>query len=111
MGKELGNGLLLRVMELFLDWQYDTLVSKQIPAEFKQEIRGVQKGTRARGLKGVRVLMERILVISSYPGDVTVDMSYAMLDFFLEDVLRIRNPALLNWVENNMFAVAKFISR
>jgi len=62
-------------------------------------------------VKNARVLIERILVVSSYPGDVTVDMSYAMLDFFLQNILRIRNPALLNWVENNLFQMAKFISK
>lgn len=56
-------------------------------------------------------MFERILVVSSYPGDVTTDIMYAMLDVFVEKGLRIENPYLLDFVENNFFALVKFIKK
>lgn len=36
---------------------------------------------------------------------------YALVDAFIEKGLRITNPTLLNYVENNLFAVAKMIKK
>jgi hypothetical protein len=57
----------------------------------------------------MRNLVERFLVVSSYPGDFGSDIVYAMVDAFLQQGLRIHNPKLLNYVENNMFSVVKMI--
>jgi hypothetical protein len=55
----------------------------------------------------LRNLFERTLVLSSYPGDFTSDIMYAMFDAFIEKGLRIQNPYLLDYVENNLFALVR----
>lgn len=59
----------------------------------------------------LRVLIQRVLVVSSYPGDFGSDIIYAMVDVFLQKGLRIKNPKLLNYVENNLFSVVKFLKK
>lgn len=46
----------------------------------------------------LRILIQRTLVVSSYPGDIGVDIMYAMVDVFLEKSLKITNPKLLDYV-------------
>jgi len=46
-------------------------------------------------------------VVSAYPGDFTDDIMYAMLDVFLQKYVRLTNPKLLDFVENNLFRLAK----
>ena len=53
--------------------------------------------------------MQRVLVVSSYPGDFGADIVYAMVDVFLEQELKIKNPKILNYVENNLFKVVKML--
>ena len=57
----------------------------------------------------LRDLIQRVLVVSSYPGDFGTDIVYAMVDAFLQDVLRLKNDKMLNYVENNLFAVVKMV--
>jgi hypothetical protein len=61
------------------------------------------------GVSKLRNLIQRVLVVSSYPSDVTENMVHAMVDAFLQQYLKIHNPKLLNFVENNLFAVVKMI--
>ena len=99
-------------MGMFLDWQHDTLIRSQIPTEFREELRGIQDaGFKKHQVSILRKTIQRILVISSYPGDVTLDILYAMVDAFLEKGLRIQNPKLLDFVENNLFAVLRDIKK
>jgi hypothetical protein len=113
---EFNNKVEKHLMELFLDWQYDNLIARQVPVEFQDELRGIQKaGFKEHQISRLRNTIERILVISSYPGDIGKDILWAMVDVFLEKGLRLTNPKLLNYVENNLFAVLKtfkkFLSR
>lgn len=95
-------------MEMFLDWQYDNFIAKGVPTEFNEEMKGIQAaGFKVHKISKLRNTIERILVISSYPGDVTKDIMYAMLDVFLEKGLRIQNPKMLDYVEKNLFAIVK----
>ena len=61
------------------------------------------------GVSKLRNLIQRVLVVSSYPSDVTENMVHAMVDAFLQQELKIHNPKLLNFVENSMFGVVKMI--
>lgn len=109
---EISNPIERHIMEMFLDWQYDSMIVKQIPNDFLEELRGIQNaGFKVHKISRLRNLVERVLVISSYPGDVTKDISYAMLDAFLEKGLRIHNPHLLDYVEDNMFKIARTIRK
>ena len=42
----------------------------------------------------LRLIVQRTLVFSSYPGDFNIDIMYAMLDAFSEKGLKITNPTL-----------------
>jgi hypothetical protein len=102
----------LKVLELFLDWQYDTLIERNIPNGFLDEMKGIQNaGIKVHKNSRLRVLVQRSLVFSSYPGDFNTDIMYAMLDAFLQKGLRIQNPKLLDYVENNMFKLTKIFKK
>jgi hypothetical protein len=95
-----------------LDWQYDTLIVVQVPNQFEEELRGIQAaGEKVHKLNNLRVLVQRNLVFSSYPGDFNIDIMYSMLDAFLQKGLHIQNPILLNYLENNLFALTKTFTK
>jgi len=55
-------------------------------------LRGIQDGGhKSHGINHLRSLFQRTLVVSSYPGDFGNDITYALLDEFLRDTLRIKN--------------------
>ena len=82
-----------------MDWQYDNFISLKIPSVFKEELRGIQNGgAKSHSIKNLRNLVQRVLVVSSYPGDIGDNIAYAMVDVFLQKELRIKNPKLLNYV-------------
>lgn len=88
-----------KVLELFLDWQFDEFVVKNIPLEFLEELRGLQNGAESEHkIHSMRSMIQRTLVISSYPGDFGNDIIYAMVDVFLQKYLRLHNQQLLNIV-------------
>ncbi len=49
-------------------------------------------------INNLRNLMQRVLVVSSYPGDFTDDIVYAMLDLFLRDYVALHNEKVLNLI-------------
>jgi hypothetical protein len=55
-------------------------------------------GLKSHNLSRMRTLIQRILVVTSYPGDFSSDVMYAMVDVFLQQELKIKNPTLLNYV-------------
>ena len=71
----------------------------------------MQEGGKAVGIRNMRLLFQRVLMVSAYPGHITNNIAYSMVDAFLQDVLRIKNPTLLNWVENNIFDFASLVER
>ena len=68
MHSALKNEVEIKAIELFLDWQYESFVSKQLPMEFLEELRGIDKGGREEGFKLLGRYFKRTLVISSFPG-------------------------------------------
>lgn len=84
------NPIVKHILELFLDWQYDNFIVQKIPNEFLEELSGVQRaGEKVHKISKLRNLLERTLVFSSYPGDFTTDIMYALVDIFIEKGLRI----------------------
>jgi hypothetical protein len=80
------------MLNLFLDWQYDSYVGQQIPYCFKEELRGIQDaGVKEYGIHNLRAIMQRTLVVSSYPGDFGSDITFSLLDEFMRDVAHIKN--------------------
>jgi hypothetical protein len=93
------NPIERHILEIFLDWQYDNFISVKIPTIFKDELRGIQNGgIKKHNVSNLRTLIQRVLVVSSYPGDFGSDIIYALVDVFLQQDLRIKNPKLLNYV-------------
>ncbi len=85
MSEVIPSSIELHILELFLDWQYDNLISLKIPTMFNEELRGIQNGgLKSHNIINLRKLVQRVLVVSSYPGDVTSNMAYSMFDAFLQ---------------------------
>lgn len=63
----------------------------------------------------MRNLVQRVLVVSAYPSDIEENIMHALFDAFLQNWLKIKNPKLLNLIENNLFGfenmIRKFINR
>ena len=72
------------MVEIFLDWQYDSYVRKQLPIEFLDEIKGLKKAGREEGYKLMGMYFERVLVISSFPGSPENDIVSILADEFLK---------------------------
>jgi hypothetical protein len=104
------TGIKRTALEMFLDWQYDSYVALEIPYCFKQELRGIEDaGRKVHKLRNLRGLVQRTLVVSSYPGDFNNDITFALLDEFLRDSVGLKNEKILNWVEDHLFEVAEII--
>jgi len=79
-------------METFLDWQYHHFVKKSIPLQFLNEIKGVQDGAyKSKQIKHINKLLERVLVISDFPGALQNDIPSVLLDEFFKSMLHIKN--------------------
>lgn len=75
-------------------------------------MKGIQNaGVQLHKTNRLRNLIQRTLVVSSYPGDFGNDIMYAMLDAFMQKTLRIKNPKLLDYVENNFFKLVKLYKK
>jgi hypothetical protein len=87
----------IEILSLFLSWQYDNYVSKQIPLSFKEEIKGIQAaGSKLHNIHQLRSLIEMTLVISSYPSSLGINILTSLFDEFMRDALHIKNKRLLN---------------
>lgn len=80
LGDEWWEPPVARLMNLFLDWQWDNYLSKQVPAEYLDEIKGLTEGGRKAGVKGdVGRTATRATVIANFPG------SLANLKYIFQD--------------------------
>jgi len=58
-----------KAMNKFLDWQWDNYLSKEVPAEYLDEIKGLTAGGKAARVKGdVGLTASRVTVIANFPG-------------------------------------------
>eukprot|EP01112_Ceratiomyxa_fruticulosa_P004730 TRINITY_DN15272_c0_g1_i1.p1 TRINITY_DN15272_c0_g1~~TRINITY_DN15272_c0_g1_i1.p1 ORF type:complete len:494 (-),score=86.02 TRINITY_DN15272_c0_g1_i1:61-1542(-) len=65
--------------EVFLDWQWNDYLSKQVPQEFIDEMSGVGDGAAAAGFgSGLDKLMQRSIVIANFPGDITTNIEWLL---------------------------------
>jgi len=86
------------VLEEFLDWQWDSYLSKQVPKEYFEELKGVKDGAEARGFYNIEKYIQRIYVISNFPGDIESNIEWLLFHegvdafpFSLQEHLRKRN--------------------
>jgi hypothetical protein len=79
-------------MEAFLDWQYHSFVRKSIPYQFLNELKGIKDGAfKSKKIKKINKLLERVLVISNFPGALQHDIPDVLFDEFLKNVLHLKN--------------------
>jgi hypothetical protein len=53
-----------------LDWQWDRFVGKGVTREFRRELDGIRDGCVKVGKGESFTFVKRVLVISSYPGQI-----------------------------------------
>jgi hypothetical protein len=74
LGALLGNKTIDKALHLVLgkalDWQWKQYLSKQVPAEYLEEIAGIEAGAKARGFASVGKIISRVIVLANAPGDV-----------------------------------------
>lgn len=59
------------LLGLFLDWQWDDYLSKQVPQDYMDEISGLTAGGRAAGIKhDLGKYSTRGIVLANFPGDI-----------------------------------------
>ena len=99
---------------MFLDWQFNSYVSKQMQPEFKEELLGLRDGGYSTGNYAIYRYVQRVLVVSSYPGDVGSNIEHALLDEFIRaftpklrskgvySVLTSNKPHYLDWSSGYM---------
>eukprot|EP01028_Stygiella_incarcerata_P006231 TRINITY_DN2551_c0_g1_i2.p1 TRINITY_DN2551_c0_g1~~TRINITY_DN2551_c0_g1_i2.p1 ORF type:complete len:515 (+),score=117.18 TRINITY_DN2551_c0_g1_i2:142-1686(+) len=66
---------------VFLDWQWDTFLSKQIPGEFVDELRGFEMAGKETGIPDLHRYVARIVTLSNAPGDME-DFFYILAEEF-----------------------------
>ena len=92
----------LIVLEMFLDWQFNSYVSKQMQPEFKEELLGIRDGGYSTGNYAIYRYVQRVLVVSSYPGDIGGDIKYALLDEFIRAFTpKLKSKGVLDVLNSN----------
>ncbi|EFA81482.1 hypothetical protein PPL_05470 [Heterostelium album PN500] len=66
------------VLELFLDWQFKDFLSKQLPQQYFDELRGLSDGANEAGMPDVSVLAIRTMTIANFPGDIQSNIEYLL---------------------------------
>eukprot|EP01027_Heterolobosea_sp_BB2_P016936 GEZU01024037.1.p1 GENE.GEZU01024037.1~~GEZU01024037.1.p1 ORF type:complete len:527 (+),score=161.19 GEZU01024037.1:76-1656(+) len=96
MGKLIGNGIVTTYksffasehfkdyiydsLVVFLDWQFESFLSKQIPQEYVDELNGIRDGGAAIGIDELDTLVKRVITVSNFPGDVGDDIFFLLAD-------------------------------
>jgi hypothetical protein len=80
---------------MFLDWQFNSYVVRQIQPEFQDELLGLRDAGYKTGNYDLHRLVKRILVVSSYPGDIRYDIGYTLLDEFIRAFIPKKHEAVL----------------
>eukprot|EP01034_Spumella_vulgaris_P024804 gene24804-31185_t len=74
------NKALTEVVNIFIDWQWNSFLSKQLPDEYKQELEGMSAGGKAAGLKvDIGVLAGRGITFANLPGTLS-NFKYILKD-------------------------------
>jgi len=64
--------ILRAIVENVIDWQWSSFLSKQVPPQYMEELRGIHDGGKAAGINfyNVDVLVSRVITLANAPGDV-----------------------------------------
>ncbi|GAM26629.1 hypothetical protein SAMD00019534_098040, partial [Acytostelium subglobosum LB1] len=65
-------------MELFIDWQYQDFLSKQMPKDFVDEMQGVVDGATSVGMPDLGPILHRAITLANFPGDIEANIEYLL---------------------------------
>lgn len=77
----------------FLDWEWEHYLSKMIPTEYVEELRGVGDAGRAHGVDELEALVRRGMVVANFPGDIASNIEWLLLDQLVPRRLEARARA------------------
>jgi len=70
MQRVIGTGWEISTVEWFLDWQWNSYLSHQVPQDFFDELSGLRAASEATGVPNLDVYVTRIITLSNFPGDI-----------------------------------------
>jgi hypothetical protein len=73
---------LQELTEMFLDWQWNEYLSKDVPEQYMDELRGLTDGGIASDAGDVGILSSRGITLANLPGDVQ-DIIFVLIDEFI----------------------------
>eukprot|EP01121_Diplochlamys_sp_Union-15-3_P022670 TRINITY_DN972_c0_g1_i1.p1 TRINITY_DN972_c0_g1~~TRINITY_DN972_c0_g1_i1.p1 ORF type:complete len:422 (-),score=61.99 TRINITY_DN972_c0_g1_i1:2-1267(-) len=76
-------------LEFFLDWQWTDYLSLQITQEFRDELRGLRDAGIAHNYANLDVLVQRIITISNFPGDVNSNIEWLLINEADEGAMKL----------------------
>jgi hypothetical protein len=74
---------LTEVIELFLDWQWASYLSVEVPQEYMDELEGLAAGGLVIGIDNLSLMVSRGITLANLPGDVE-DILFVLIDEFAE---------------------------
>ena len=74
---------LTELIELFLDWQWSSYLSVDVPQEYMDELNGLGDGGLTIGVKDLSLMTSRGITLANLPGDVE-DIIFVLIDEFKE---------------------------
>lgn len=86
------------IIELFLDWQWTSYLSVDVPQEYLDELSGLRDGGASVGVADLDLITQRGITLANLPGDVE-DIIFLLIDEFsnsaqLTKRQRLQLPAL-----------------
>jgi hypothetical protein len=65
---------------------------KSVPYQFLNELKGIKDGAfKSKKIKSINKLLERVLVISNFPGALQHDIPDVLFDEFLKHIVHLKN--------------------
>jgi len=101
--------ILEKAIGLFLDWQWDNWLSKQVTPELMQELDGIEQGGNSIGISGLKNYITRTITLANLPSDMD-DLKFVFADEYAQwqketgGEIDPSDSELLNMIQN---AVAK----
>lgn len=96
------------LVEEFMDWQWNSFLSKDVPQEYMDELKGATDGGKAAGVSGdVGVALSRGITLANLPGDVQ-DIVFVLIDEFKASKRANASPAQLILLDKLKDIFAKF---
>eukprot|EP01111_Echinosteliopsis_oligospora_P015071 TRINITY_DN5840_c0_g1_i1.p1 TRINITY_DN5840_c0_g1~~TRINITY_DN5840_c0_g1_i1.p1 ORF type:complete len:491 (+),score=115.53 TRINITY_DN5840_c0_g1_i1:14-1486(+) len=89
LNSQLTNWIEKDTLETFLDWQWKSYLSKQLPEDFQNELAGLEQGSKEAGYPDMITKVTRMLVLSSFPGDVPQNIEWLLRHEFFGNEAKV----------------------